>query len=164
MFHKILVAMDNSAISEQLFDTALSFAKAMGARLMLLHVLSAEDGHTPAIQENLLPNYYLERSQQITVCDQKQWETGEKQWLEILRSHTRTATSAGVKTEFIQKYGSPGKTIRELACSWNADLIIIGFPGHSNMNSLALGSVSNYLLDNAPCSVLVVQHSSNSNP
>lgn len=158
MFQKILVAMDNSAISEQVFDTALSLAKAMGATLMLLHVLSTEEEHTPAIPGISLLNYYPEMSQQIMMCALHQWETLEKQWLELLRTRTQKATSAGVNAQFTQKLGSPGKTIREVACTWGADLIVMGLRGHSGVNNLVLGSVSNYLLHNAPCSVLVVQH------
>lgn len=47
MIHKILVAMDNSAIGDYVFDTALSSAKAVEADMMLLHVLSDEEEGSP---------------------------------------------------------------------------------------------------------------------
>ncbi len=40
MFHTILVAVDNSPISEKVFDEAVSLAKVTNAKLMLLHVIS----------------------------------------------------------------------------------------------------------------------------
>ncbi|MEM7594968.1 MAG: universal stress protein, partial [Cyanobacteria bacterium P01_A01_bin.83] len=40
MFNKILVAIDHSAGSKQVFDQALSIAQADDANLILLHVLS----------------------------------------------------------------------------------------------------------------------------
>lgn len=43
MFNKILVAFDSSTIGKYVFDEALSLAKASGASLMLLHVLSIEE-------------------------------------------------------------------------------------------------------------------------
>ncbi|MEA5469202.1 universal stress protein [Spirulina sp. 06S082] len=41
--------------------------------------------------------------------------------------------------------------------SWQADLIAIGRCGHSGLTELFLGSVSNYVLYHAFCSVLIVQ-------
>ncbi len=40
MFDKILVAVDNSPLSERVFEEAVSFGKTRGVHLILLHVLS----------------------------------------------------------------------------------------------------------------------------
>jgi nucleotide-binding universal stress UspA family protein len=90
--------------------------------------------------------------------NQQQWEVLEKQGLELLQSCTDEATLAGVSTEFIQSPGNPGQTICNLASTWGADLIIVGRQGLSGWSELALGSVSNYVIHNAPCSVLTMQH------
>lgn len=78
--------------------------------------------------------------------------------MELLRSRTRKAMAAGVSTEFTQLAGSPGKTICDLASDWGADLIVMGRRGRSGLSELILGSVSNYVLHHARCSVLTVQH------
>jgi hypothetical protein len=51
----------------------------------------------------------------------------------------------------------PGPTICKLAHDWPADLIVLGNRGRSGMAELLLGSVSNYVLHHAACSVLVVK-------
>ena len=94
---------------------------------------------------------------------QEQWETFEEQGLELLRSRTDEATAAGVSTEFTQNSGNPGRTICDLARNWGSDLIVIGRRGHSGLSELILGSVSNYVLHHAPCSVLTVQGQVNPN-
>ena len=43
MFHRLLVAIDNSEMSQQVFDQAVSVAKTSNANLMLLHVLNPLD-------------------------------------------------------------------------------------------------------------------------
>ena len=63
-----------------------------------------------------------------------------------------------LNTEFRQLPGSPGRTICHLAWSWQADLIIVGNQGRSRIGELLLGSVSNYVLHHAPCSVLTVKN------
>lgn len=48
MFHKILVALDRSAVGQQVFDEALALAKATGASLILLNILTPEEEECPS--------------------------------------------------------------------------------------------------------------------
>lgn len=58
MFHKILVAIDTSALTKDVFDKALFLAKASEASLMLLHVLSGEEQGRPNIPVLPRQDYY----------------------------------------------------------------------------------------------------------
>lgn len=160
MFQKILVAIDTSALAKYVFDQALFLAKASNASLILLNALSGEEHGSPNIP--ILPRRdyhpYPAMSKRTLEFNQEQWEALEKQGLELLQSFKDRATLAGVSTEFIQPSGNPGQTICNVARTWDADLIVIGRRGLSGLNELFLGSVSNYVLYNAPCSVLTVQH------
>jgi nucleotide-binding universal stress UspA family protein len=157
MYGKILAAMDSSANNKQVFDTAVSLAKANNASLMLLHVLSEEEVGSPT---PILPSleYYPSLNDKSWQLYQEQRKTCAKQGLELLRSHQEQAVAAGVSAEFTQLGGSPSRAICELARNWGADLIITGRRGRSGLSELFLGSVSNYVLHHAPCSVLIVQH------
>lgn len=44
-----------------------------------------------------------------------------------------------------------------MARSWNANIIVIGRRGHRGFTEFFLGSVSNYVMHHASCSVLTVQ-------
>lgn len=159
MYQKVLVAMD-TASNQQVFDAAVSLAKANNANLMLLHVLSEEEVGSPT---PILPSleYYPSLNDKNWELYQEQRKACAKQGLELLRLHQEQANAAGVSAEFTQLGGSPGRAICELARNWGADLIITGRRGRSGLSELFLGSVSNYVLHHAPCSVLVVQHSVN---
>jgi nucleotide-binding universal stress UspA family protein len=52
--------------------------------------------------------------------------------------------------------GPAAKEIIDKAERWRADLIVVGSHGYGFWGRL-LGSVSNYVVHNAPCSVLVVR-------
>ena len=160
MFHKFLVAIDTSALGKEVFDEALFLAKASKGSLMLLHVLSGEEQSRQNIP--ILPRQdyypYPVMSKKTLEFNQEQWEALEKQGLDLLQSCTDEATLEGVSTEFIQPSGNPGRTICNIARTWGADLIVVGRQGVSGLSELAVGSVSNYVLHNAPCSVLTVQH------
>lgn len=156
MFHKILVAIDGSEQGQMVFDQALDLATATAASLMLLHVLSSEEKNSPQFPMVGL-EYYPTIANELTEMYQKQWAEYEGQGLKMLRSYAERATAAGVTAEFTQNLGSPGRTICEVARTWEADLIVMGRRGHAGFSELLLGSVSNYVLHHAPCSVLTTQ-------
>jgi nucleotide-binding universal stress UspA family protein len=51
----------------------------------------------------------------------------------------------------------PGAAIVSEAKTWNADLVIVGSHGHGIFGRVLLGSVSDYVVHHAPCSVMVVR-------
>ncbi len=142
MFGKILTAINNSALGNQVFNRALTLARAFNAQLLLLHVLSDEEIGYPDVR-NLAD--HLDR-----------WEASKQTGLQVLEGHLRTAIAAGVKTTIAQTPGASGKTICETACNWQADVIVVGHRGLTGMQELVQGSVSNYLVHHAPCAVFTV--------
>jgi nucleotide-binding universal stress UspA family protein len=159
MFQKILVALDNSAFSQDIFDEALSVAKAHHATLMLLHVLSNEETGSPNMPIFPSIEYYPAVNEKNMELYREQWQAFEQKGLELLQSLAEKAIAAGVNTEYTQNSGTPGQNICDLARAWDADLIITGRRGRSGLSEFFLGSVSNYVLHHAPCSVLTLQHS-----
>ena len=162
MYDKILVAIDLSEISKQVFLKALSIAKADGATLILLHVLSVEESASPYLAEyisgkNRCIHVPPDITRQANEVYKQEWAEFERKGLEMLRSYAKKAISAGVQTEFTQITGRPSSTICEFASSCRADLIAIGRRGRSGLQEMLLGSVSNYVVHHAPCSILLVQ-------
>lgn len=157
MFHKILVAMDTSATSKEVFDAALSLAQVNITNLMLLHVLSEEEVGTPTPLISSL-EYYPSLNEKNLELYREQREAAARHGLELLRSRAAQAMTVRVSAEINQVVGSPGRTICQLARSWGADLIVTGRRGRTGLSELVLGSVSNYVMHHAPCSVLTVQH------
>ena len=156
MFNKILVAIDGSTTSNKVWEMGMSWAKKTGASLMLLHVLSFEeqDYPSPFIYSDLKYNPNVEP---ILEAYREQWQQYEQQGREFLQSLTEEATQAGVKTEYRQRKGDPGRKICESAQTWSAELIIVGSRGLTGMKEMFLGSISNYVTHHAPCSVLIVR-------
>lgn len=59
--------------------------------------------------------------------------------------------------------GDPDKEIVEIAREWNADLIVVGSHGRRFWDRILLGSISDSVVHHAPCSVLIVRQTKNSN-
>ncbi len=156
LFHKILVALDHSEVSQQVFEQALNLAKATNASLMLVHVSPFDQGYPSPVYPGAY-SIYPTLNAEIVKEYMKEWEKAQQKGLEYLRSLTGQATAAGVPTEFTQGLSNPSRTICELAQTWGADLIIMGRRGHRGVKEIVLGSVSNYVLHHATCSVLIMQ-------
>lgn len=156
MFKKILVALDRSEIGQHVFEEALGLAKLTQASLMLLHVLSPEEEGSPYVPMLSNLDYYPGLTSQSFELYQNQWDTFKNQGIQMLQSFCAQANTAGVTTEFTQNIGNPGRIVCDLARNYDADLIVMGRRGRSGVMELFLGSVSNYVLHHAPCSVHVV--------
>lgn len=156
MFQKLLVAVDRSDRSQHIFDEALALAKSLNAKLMLLHILSPmEEGYPMPVYPGP-DSVYPGHEESIRIYAQ-QWQTYERQGMAMLQDLNRKALDAGVSCEFNQNVGDPGRLICTTAEKWEADLIIVGRRGHAGLSEFILGSVSNYVLHHAPCSVLTFQ-------
>jgi nucleotide-binding universal stress UspA family protein len=162
MFKKILVALDNSAQRQIVFDKALELARQTHAQLMLVHVLSAYEEGSPGIPIRSYHAYYPVLDDTTWKVYQRRWEAFEARGLEQLNRDIDLAQQVGVKAEFSQTTGDPPQVICNTAKAWSADLIIVGSHGRKGLGELLLGSVSNYVMHHAPCSVLVVHQGNDS--
>ncbi|WP_443081722.1 universal stress protein [Synechococcus sp. Nb3U1] len=157
MYSRILVALDRSELSDMVFQKAIQLAEAMQANLMVLHVLSHEEPGAPEPPMILGVDYSSTISAELWQSYREQCAIFEQNQLDYLRSLTDKASERGIHAEFSLNYGNPGRVICDLARSWEADLVVVGRRGHSGLSELFMGSVSNYVLHRAPCSVLTVQ-------
>ena len=71
----------------------------------------------------------------------------------------RRARAVGVTAEFLVWTGDPGSSISAAAEAEEADLVVVGTRGRSGAERMLLGSVSDHVVRNAPCPVLVVRPS-----
>ncbi len=159
MINKILVAVQRFENNQSIFKTAVSLAQTNDAELMLLHIMSETEANYP---ELLTYTYFPMVDNHEYEAYQKQLKEYRQWGLNFLQDLTKEATARGVDTEFTQLTGNPGRMICELAGNWSADLILVGSRGLKGLKEMFLGSVSNYVTHHAPCSVLIVRNSVNS--
>ena len=154
---KILVAVDRSSLAPVVFEQALELADKGGSSLMVFHTLNwnPDQDTNPLLGIGTLADVdtygTLERLRHESLCkDIEQVKT----WL---KAYAEQATAKNIRTEIDCKLGNPSSMICQAAQSWGADLIVLGRRGYNGLSEILLGSVSNYVIHHAPCSVLVVQ-------
>ncbi len=156
MINKILVAVDGSAASQRTFASALETASAMKAKLVLMHVLDVFDPSSPERSSIAFDSDSIALEKSVQEVYQGEWNKFASYYDALLMQRKGEANAAGVEASYKQPYGRPGPAICEEAGTHDADLIVIGSRDHTYLKELALGSVSNYIIHHAPCSVMIV--------
>lgn len=138
LYMNILVPLDGSDYSKKALLQACDMAKNYQANLILVYVVDK----SPSL--NLLDkNEYLKMLRKF----------GEK----VLLKGKETAKTKGMDVTTIMKEGNITNEIVKLAKNKKCNLIIVGSKGLGATARFFLGSVSNKLANNSPCSVLIVK-------
>lgn len=140
-YRKIMVAVDGSAEAELAFRKALNVAKRNEAELVLAHVIDTRAFQTVSSFDGMLAEQATEMAKQT------------------LKDYQTEAESRGVqKIETVIEYGSPKPIIaKQIPDEHKVDLIMLGATGLNAVERLFIGSVSEYVIRNATCDVLVVR-------
>lgn len=143
----IAVATDLSDASLPAMHLAVTVARALNARLHLLHVLELSDFRY-LVLAGVSDEALVETTQKIrqTAADQLQKQ--------LHQTDFRTL-GHGVKVELLQ--GIPDATIPEYVASEKIDLLVIGSHGHSGVAGLLLGNTAERILPGLHASILVVK-------
>ncbi len=136
---KILVAIDGSRQSDKVIDKTIEYLGLVDAMVILVHChrkFSTILGQTQRDKEIPL---IKKRSQQLI-----------EPYIERLKGK-------GTTVEHRLMEEPAGAAITDIATIENCDLIIMGSRGLTNLAGLIVGSVTNRVLQTAPCSVLVIK-------
>ncbi len=137
-----LVPVDFSAISEEIIDTAVTFARSFGGKVVLLHV----------IQPPIITSEYALPIEAVNETIQ----AGEKAAATKLAAYTEMFHSAGLAVEAVVHHGPPVYAILEEAAKVRADFIIMGSHGHGRIYDLLVGSTASGVLKEANCGVIIM--------
>lgn len=138
----ILVPVDLSAFSNEITEEAIKLAKAINAKLTLLHVVSLDIGFIIGdIGFQYLPE--LEKTA---------LETDAKELDEI----HKYVEKQGVESVALVKQGIPVDTIIEQTKELGIDIIVIGSKGHGTLYEALVGSVCRDVIKNSTVPVYVV--------
>ena len=135
---KILVPVDGSESSERALKKAIELAVALKAKLSFLYVANVNQ---------LAVNSCL--SAELLEAVNKAGE--------VILSHAEERVPNGVESERLLETGSPASAIIDVAEESGTDLIVMGSRGLGLVKGVLLGSVSQYVVENAKCAVMVIK-------
>jgi len=141
-FQKILIATDGSENAAIAVSYGVIIARAMGAEVHILYVISTEHAVTTRTVMGWTDSFekYLE-------------EIGK----EALVYATGVGEKEGVKVESFFRKGRPAEEILEYAEENNIDLIIMGTQGLTGIKKFLIGSVTEKVLRHSKVPVMIVR-------
>jgi len=140
-FRKILCPFDGSSTSLRGLKNAIRLAQAFRSQLVVLSVVPEVNWVTAAAEVGELTNVheqYADRWEESFVATLNKTDFGDVTWSKDIRC------------------GSPAQEILAAATEKQADLIVMGATGKSGLLRVLLGSTTRRVLQNLPCSLLVV--------
>ncbi len=140
----ILVPLDFSDHSARAFEMAVALAKALGAKLELLHCYQLNSGGMSPYGMVLPESFDREARLAAAKC--------LAQWRD-------KATAEGVETNSSLSAMVPSMAIAETAAELGCDLVVMGTRGLSGIKHVLMGSVAERAIRTAPCPVLTVKAS-----
>jgi len=138
-FRTVILATDLSPTSEAATTAALDLAGSLGARLLAVSVIDPGSLRLPG-------GRFRQRVDQVRT---------ERE--HVAQSLVARGRSIGVTVDFLVWEGDPGESIIEAARAESADMIVVGSHGRGTVGRFLIGSVSDHVVRNAQCPVLVVR-------
>lgn len=126
----VLVAYNGMHMTEKALKYSINYAKTFGERLYIISVIDT-DRVSDTDAELIKVKKYMSAAEKL-------------------------AKAAGVDIHIAIETGSAGETIMAAAERFKSDTIVVGRSNKSSMDRAVLGSVSNYVLNHARCTVIVV--------
>lgn len=142
VYKKILVPTDASEYSRRAFKTALEFAQHFQAEIIVIHVT-----YTPQAYWGYTVSYGIS----ITLEDLTRYG-------QVAIDTTLAGFSTeGVRLSTVLEAGHPVSKILDQIHKEKIDLVVMGSHGYGPITGSVLGSVSQRILQKAPCPVLLVK-------
>lgn len=143
---KILVGVDLSEATEKIVKKAEEIAKALSAKVWLLHVVKPEPadfyvgGHAPdsaqSFRDSLAKRFHNEHRRIQEIADR-------------LRK-------AGLDTTALLVQGATAETMLKEASKLDVDMIVVGSHGRGAMYQLLVGGVSEGIIRKSECPILII--------
>jgi len=137
----ILVATDFSHDANRAVATAGELARALSAKLTLLHVVQ-------------MPSYAFFGGGAFVPSPELTSDiiNDAKRWLAAARDRL-----GGIAVDIVCLDGDPGSLILRWAEEHAPDLIVVGTHGRRGVRRLVIGSVADHVMRAAPCPVMTVR-------
>lgn len=145
MYKKILVPFDNGDKSQKALDMAIGLAKDLEAAITIFASLNIS-GFTLNFTSKFEPALVEDLEKRT----QKLMETA-------INAAAEKARKAGITVNTEISHGIPGDAIVKYADKEGIDLIVMGSNNRRGVDRVVLGSVSNFVLHQAHCPVLIIK-------
>jgi len=146
---KILVPIDGSGYSMRAAMYAIEVSKLQKAQILVIHVISkfpSDYEYTiPSIAGSAIQTYIENKRSQVQL------------WFNEIIKIAKDENVSSIKTHIFVDAESIADAILSYATQNSIDLIVMGTKGRSSIARFLLGSIANYVLQHAHCSIILIR-------
>ena len=142
--NKIMVAVGFTEYTEELLNYAVHIAESLGAGLILANIINVRD--VEAIGTIATMGYEIDSEHYISGIEEDRRQTLNR----ILKKISFPAD----KLHTVFRVGHPVEELLKIAISENADLMVMGIKGRSNLEHILMGSVAEKVFRRSPIPIL----------
>ena len=135
---RILVPVDGSESSDRAIDKAIALAQACGSKIDFLYVANINQLAINACLSDAILDAVTKAGN-------------------VILDRALEKVPKEIKSEGFSETGSPAVVILDFAAAENSDMIVMGSRGLGIVKGVLLGSVSQYIVEQSKCPVLVVK-------
>ncbi len=144
---KILLAIDESQFADSATQMVISQNRLKGTQVRVVHVVEP----TELLSYSEMPVAY---SGSIEVLRKENLQHARKM---LTRVGKKLKAAGFKKVETSLQEGNIKTRLVDMATEWGAELVVMGSHGRKGLNRILLGSISEYVVRHAPCSVQIVR-------
>lgn len=141
-FRHIVAAFDDSEEARSAARLAFALATGCGAKVTLVRAIDP-------------PGWMVAHPEMLANLEERRLTEEERAMAELERLAAEASDGAAVHPELVR--GRPGAALVDLLRERSADLAVLGTHGVGGARRTLLGSVSQQVLEHAPCSTLLVR-------
>lgn len=143
---KIMLGVDDSSFSQAAVQSVIDQIQPKGTEVQVVHAIEPISAYFSA---EWFPHFVpqVEEVEQDRV----------KQAASLVEKVCAKLRKAGFRTSQAILHGDARAALLDRAGKWKPDLIVVGSHGLKGVNRLLMGSVSEAVVQHAPCSVQVVR-------
>ncbi len=149
--NKILVAVGFTDYTEELLDYAARIAESLGAELIVANIINVRD--VEAIGTIATMGYEVDSEHYVSGLEADRRQTLNR----ILEKISFPAD----KLHTVFKVGHPVEALLKIAINENADLMVMGIKGRSDLEHILMGSVAEKVFRRSPIPILSYRDAKN---
>lgn len=148
-YQRILIAIDGSESSENALTNAIKIAERNNGELIIAHVFDINSYALGMID-----------TAGISTLDATGIDVDKERMENLLKEYKEKAEKHDInKVQTIMVQGTPKILLtKDIPNDYHVDLIVVGQTGMNAVERWMMGSVSEHIIRNAPCDVLVVRN------
>ena len=142
--NKILVAVGFTDYTEELLNYAVRIAESLGAELIVANIINVRD--VEAIGTIATMGYEVDSKHYVSGIEEDRRQT--------LNRNLEKISFPADKLHTVFKVGHPVEELLKIAINENADLMVMGIKGRSDLEHILMGSVAEKVFRRSPIPIL----------